>query len=338
MRNSIAVQAVVLALSAAVCPASGQVLRLGTIAPEGTYWHEILLETAQQWRKISGGKVRMTIFPGGVQGTEAEMLRKVRFGQLHAVALSGVGLPEADKSLQCLALPMLYESYEEFDYVLERVRPQLEARLEQQGFIVLQWSDAGWIHFFTKRPATTLAEIRRMKLFISDSDPQAEQIYKELGFNPVPIASKEILTMLQTGVIEAFDVPPLFALANQSFALANHMIDVRWSPLAAATVISRKAWEGIAPALRPTLLEAARAAGEQSRGKIRKLGDEAVIEMQKRGLNVIRPDSAALAKWRSEAEAAYPKLRGAVVPAEIFDEVVRLRNEFRRSGAPPRSK
>jgi hypothetical protein len=59
------------------------------------------------------------------------------------------------------------------------------------------------------------------------------------------------------------------------------------------------------------------------------MGDDAVVEMQKRGLRVTSADAAALALWRGEAERAYPRIRGRLVPAELFDEAVRLRDEFR---------
>ena len=304
---------------------------VGTVAPEGSPWHEILQQMGQDWEKISDGTVSLRIYPGGVLGDETGMLRKVRIGQLQAVALSSAGLASIERSVSCLQIPMLIDTYEELDYVWDRIAPTLEARLEQQGFVVLNWGDVGWVYFFTKEPAKTPNDIRKLKLFTSAGDPEAEKVYKELGFRVVPLAVTDLLPALQTGLIEAFDVPPLFALLDQSFALAKNMIDVKWAPLVGATVVSKRSWERIPEQLRPRLLRAARAASQQRRSEIRKLGEDAVVEMQKRGLNVIHLDATTLAEWRAEAEAAYPKLRGGLVPADLFDEVVRLRNEYRSS-------
>lgn len=306
-------------------------INVGTVAPEGSPWHEILQQMGQDWEEISGGKVILRIYPSGVLGDENDMLRKVRIGQLQAVALSSAGLERIERSVSCLQIPMLIDTYEELDYVWDRIAPTLEARLEQKGFVVLNWGDVGWVYFFTKEPAKTPNDIRKLKLFTSAGDPEAEKLYKELGFRPVPLAVTDLLPALQTGLIEAFDVPPLFALLDQSFALAKNMIDLKWAPLVGATVVSKRIWERIPEQLRPQLLQAARAAGQQRRSEIRKLGEDAIVEMQKRGLNVIHLDATALAEWRAEAEAAYPKLRGGLVPAGLFDEVVRLRNEYRSS-------
>lgn len=145
----------------------------------------------------------------------------------------------------------------------------------------------------------------------------------------MPLAATDILTGLQTGLIEAVPTTPLYALLNQTFGIARNMIDVKWAPLIGATVISRRAWDSIPSAQRPEMLEAARDAGADMRDGIRKMGDEAVATMQKRRLQVIHVDDATVLEWRKDAEGVYPKLRGALIPAELFDEVRRLRDEHR---------
>ena len=132
--------------------------------------------------------------------------------------------------------------------------------LERKGFIVLNWGDAGWIHFFTKRPASTPDDIRKMRLFVSAGDAETLDLYKAANFRPVPLAVTDILSSLQTGMIDAFDVPPLLALINQWFGLANYMVDVKWAPLIGTTMISKRAWRRITEALRPSLIQVAREA------------------------------------------------------------------------------
>jgi TRAP-type C4-dicarboxylate transport system substrate-binding protein len=311
--------------------AQGQriVINMGTLAPEGTAWHDALLQMRQDWNRISRGQVILRIFPSGVQGDENTMIRKMRIGQLQAVAVSGNGLSRIEPAISCLQIPLMLDSYEELDYVRDRMAPQLERMIEQKGFKILNWADAGWVRFFTKRPASTLDDIRGMKLLTSAGDPETEELYKDFGFQVVPLPYTEVLTALQTGLIEAVQGPPLYAMVEQWFGLATHMTEVKWAPLVGATVISNRAWEGIPANMRPQLLEAARSAGRRLLPEIRQLNEDAIPAMTKRGLNVVRPDSAALASWFAEAKDAYPKLRGRYVSADLFDEVERLRNEFR---------
>ncbi len=304
-------------------------INVGTAAPEGSPWHQILQKTRQDWARISGGKYTMRIYPSGTLGDENAMILKLRIGQLQAVALSGVGLSQVEPAVSCLQIPMLFDSYEEFDYVRDRLAPKLEALLEKRGFVTLQWSDVGWVHFFTKTPARMPDDIRRLKLFTSAGDPDSERLYKEFGLQVVPLAVTDLLPSLQTNLIQAFDVPPLFALLDQSFGVARNMIDLKWVALSGATLMSRKAWDRVPAEQRAEFLKAANAASTRVRAEIRKMGDDAIGEMQKRNLNVVKLGAGELAQWRKEAEASYPKLRGRVIPEDLFDEVVRLHNEFR---------
>jgi TRAP-type C4-dicarboxylate transport system substrate-binding protein len=301
-------------------------INLGTVAPPNSAWHEILQQMQQDWEKISGGRVQLRVFPGGSLGDDSEMLRKVRIGQLQAVAMTSIGLALIDEGVDALHIPMLFESYAELDHVRGQIASKLEQRLDGKGFQVLNWSDGGWAQFFTKKPAKTLDGIRAQKLWISAGDAKTERLYKQFGMQVVPLPLSEVATGLQSGLIEAITVPPLYALLDGSFQRASNMTDIKWAPVIAGTVIANQAWEKVPADLRPKLAEAAERAGEQTRSRIRKLGDDAITQMRQRGLTVVETDRAA---WRKEVEAAWPKLRGVLAPAELFDEAIRLRNQFR---------
>jgi len=320
-----------LLLAAGTGPGQAQnavTIRLGTMAPEGSPWHDVLLRMKQEWRDASGGKVDLKIY-SGVLGDESEMIRKMRIGQLQSVAISGAALPRIDAGVACLEVPLLFDSYAELDYVRDRLAPKLEQRMAAEGFVVLNWSDAGWIHFFTKRPARTPDDLRGLKLLTSAGDPRTEKLYKDFGLRVVPLPYTEVLMALETGLIEAVQGPPLYALLDQWFGLAKNMTDMRWAPLVGATVIRKDVWDRLPQAWKDAMLASAQAAGDDLRTKIRTLGDEAVPEMVKRGLNVVAVDAEAMKQWREEAEAAYARLRGEYAPADLFDEALRLRNEFR---------
>jgi TRAP-type transport system periplasmic protein len=305
-------------------------IRVGTVVPKGSLWHETLQRVSQEWQKIVGPRLDMTIYPSGQLGDETEMVRQARQGRIQAVGLSSVGLSRIDAGVSCLQVPMMLESYEELDYVRDRIAPELERRIEAQGFKVLHWADGGWVYTFSKQPAKMPADLRRMKLFTSAGDAETERLYKDFGFNVVPLSLTDMITSLQTGMVDAFAMVPLFAQLQESFKLASNMTNVKWTPLVGGTVISVAAWNGLSEAHRPALLEAARQQGNRLRTEIRRLDEVSIQEMQKRGLKVVDVDATTLKAWRAEAEGAYPKLRGRYCPADLFDTVVRLRDEHRR--------
>lgn len=320
-----------LAFAWAPSPAFAQrvTVKLGTVAPERSPWHNSVKRIAQRWEKASDGKVKLSIYAGGVAGDEEDMLRKIKIGQLHAATITGVGLAQVAKSTVALQIPMLMRSYEELDYVRSKLKESIEKDLEEAGFIVLNWGDAGWVHFFSKKAAQVPADFRDMKIMVGAKDATAEAAWKAAGFNPVPIAATDVMQGLQTGLVDAFAAPPIFALSSQWFGLAKHMVPVNWSPLNGATVISKRRWDKVPDELKPKLLEIAREEGEKSKQEIRELGDKAVRAMKERGLTVHELTDAERTQWEKAARDAYPAVRGKVIPAELFDRVRELAAEYR---------
>ncbi len=321
--------AIMLAFLGTTCAWGNVVIKLGTIAPEGSVWHDALLQIRQQWRELSAGEVELRIYAGGVLGGEPEMVRKVQRRGLDAIAISGAGLPQIDSSVDCLNIPMLFESYEELEYVRDRVAVDLEKRLAKRRFKVLNWAEGGWVYFFTKTPVRTPAELRQLRLWTSAGFPETEQLFKEFGFQVVPLPATDMLTALQTGLVEAIDVPPLFALLDRSYQLTGYMTNVKFAPLNAATVVSTGAWNRIPDQYRNALIEAAVKTGANLRGQIRQAGRDAVSAMQERGLKVVDLDHQTVAQWRSEAEKAYPKHGCRINHPELFEKILRLHRQFR---------
>jgi TRAP-type C4-dicarboxylate transport system substrate-binding protein len=284
----------------------------------------------EQWRQAPGGGVLLTVYPDGVMGSEADMVRRMRLGQLQAGMLTATGLAQIEPAVTGLQLmPMMFRSLEEVDYIGARLQPMLEKRLEEKGFVVLFWGDTGWVRFFSKQPVIRPDDLRKTKLFVWAGSVTEIEVYRSIGFNPVPLETVDILPNLQTGLINAVPLPPSIALAGQVDSVAPHMLDLAWVPLVGAAVMTKKAWDTIPPEGRDTLRKTAAATGTLLKADGRRESAESIEAMRKRGLQVHAVTADVEAEWRREAEAAYPKIRGVVVPADIFDEVVTQLKAFR---------
>jgi len=306
-----------------------QTIKLGTLAPEGSAWHTVIRDMAEAWEEAGGGTIRVRLYPGGVAGDDPDMVRKMRVGQLQAAALSGTGLYDIAPEVQVLQTPMMFHSSEELDYVMARITPKLEAILATKGFTVLNWADAGWVRFFSQSPVVRPKDLRPLKIFVWSGYTAYAEAWKDAGYRPVPLAGTDVHTALQSGLINAVPATPLAALAFQWFGLANHMTDLKWAPLVGATVISTQTWQRIADDLRPALLASAREAGARLRRETRRLEADAIAVMRQHGLIVHPVPPEVVRLWEQSARAAYAKLVGTEVPAEMMAEVERLRNEYR---------
>jgi TRAP-type C4-dicarboxylate transport system substrate-binding protein len=205
--------------------------------------------------------------------------------------------------------------------VREKMRPAMEKRFLDRGFVVLGWGDAGWVRFFSKEPAFRPGDFKRMKFFAWGSEPEQQAIMKSLGYTPVPLETADVLPSLQTGMINVIPATPYFALASQVYGTASNMLDINWAPIVGALVVTKKAWDTLSPAGQQALRTAGEKAGLQMRTKARQEVDEAVAAMKKRGLTVNTPNAEQMREWTDLAEKLYPRIRGTMVPAETFDEV-----------------
>ncbi len=305
-------------------------LRVGTLAPKNSLYHRQLLEMGEAWRATQGGASKYLVYPDGSQGGEAEMARRMRIGQLQGALLSVVGLREIEPSISALQnLPLLFRSWEELDYVREKMRPAMEKKFLDKGFVVLAWGDAGWVRFFSKEAAVRPDDYKRMKFFAWGSEVEQQSIMKSLGYTPVPLETADILPSIQTGMINVVPSTPYFALASQVYNTAPHMLEINWSPIVGAMVVTAKAWDAMEPSAQKALRAAGDKAGAQMRAQARREVDEAVEAMKKRGLIVHKPNAAEMQEWNALAESLYPRIRGTMVPADTFDEVFKQVKAYR---------
>ncbi len=323
-------------VSASVLPSGLQAqprrVSLGTLAPRGSIYHQSLLAMAEKWRQAPGG-VRLVIYPDGTQGGETDMVRLMRVGTLQAGLLTVVGLTEIERGVAGLQnLPLMFRNFDEFDYVNSRLRPLMEKRLLEKGFVVLFWADAGWVRYFFKDKTLTPEDLKKRKVFVWAGDTDQVDIMKKLGYNPVPLETADIITGLQTGLIDAVPAPPIFAARSQFQTYAPHMLDLNWAMLVGALVVKRETWEQFPADTRRVLLEAATEAGETIQADGRRENEASVAALKERGLTVdpVTPEVEAL--WQDEMRRVHPQLRGRIVPADIFDEVQRLLKEYRSGG------
>jgi TRAP-type C4-dicarboxylate transport system substrate-binding protein len=322
--------ALLLLLSAASTAEAQEVkIKLGTVAPQGSTWHTLLQEMGQRWAQVSNNQVQLKIYAGGTQGGEGEMLRKIGIGQLHAAAVTTVGLQEIAPEPEAEDTPGLIDSYEEYEYVHTRMRKELEAGLEKKGFIVLAWGEAGFIKLFSSEPYASLADFSKGKVFAWNGDPNSESAWRAIGFKPVVLSATDLITSLQTKMINIFAQPPLYAYTAGLFERAKYMLDLRWGILTGATVVRKDQWEKIPAELRQKLLVIAEEQGAKVVADVRKQEAEALEQMKKKGLVIVQPvDRPA---WDAALAKVHEIARTKIVPTATFDRVKALRDEYRAS-------
>ncbi len=317
------------ALVASLVPAAAAAqvtIKLGTLAPQGSTWHELLKDLGQRWEQASNGQVKLRIYAGGTQGSEGDMVRKMGIGQLQATAITGVGMHDVIPEPQVMSVPFLFDDAAQVECALEKLRPKMEQALDRRGLVALHWSRIGAVTLFCSKPYRTPAEAKDAKVWAWEGDPKSVDAYRAAGFHPVVLAATDIVPSLQTGMIDCVPNIPLYVLTARLFDKARYMLDVPWSYMVGATLVRKDAWERIPADLRPKLLAVAVELGAKVDSEVKRLNDDAISAMQRQGAEVVKGDAAA---WRSAMEKSWPIVRGGVIPAEFFDEAKAARDQCR---------
>ncbi|OQC40582.1 MAG: 2,3-diketo-L-gulonate-binding periplasmic protein YiaO precursor [Acidobacteria bacterium ADurb.Bin051] len=304
-------------------------IKMATLVPAGSSWHTTLQELAARWQELSGGRVTLRLYPGGVAGDDTDLVRKMRLGTLDAALLAPSGLAQIDREIHALLVPLAYRSYEEFDAVAEGLEPRLAAGFREKGFVVLSWADGGWVQFFAKSPVATPQDLAAQKLFSWSGDQATTELWKAAGFQPVPLPATEISTALQTGLVTAVATSAQAAVLLQWYEHAPYLTDLPWAVLVGGIVVSERSWEKVPAELRGPLAEAARETGRKLSAQTRESAPEHVAAMVRRGLTVVPVDAAGRAEWERRVVEAYPKLRDGFVPADAFTAALALRDAWR---------
>jgi TRAP-type C4-dicarboxylate transport system substrate-binding protein len=308
---------------------SAQTIKLGSLAPEGSPWDKALRRIAADWTIASNGRLKVKIFPGGIAGDEPSMIRKMRINQLQGAAITGVGLGSIIQDFYAVQLPLVIRNPEEMDYVMGELEPVFARMLEEKGFTLVAWFLAGWAYLFSKTPVSTPEEAKRLKLQGDPASPEIIDAWKDLGFHVVAIAPTEVLTALQSDLVEAFLLTPLTAAAMQWFGLAKNMMDIPLAPMLSGIVVSERLWEDIPEPLRNELVAIVDRHLHTLSRESAALEQEAMQVMLENGLqiNPVSPKSAAA--WQGVIEEGLELITGIVVSEQTFEEVQGLLGEYR---------
>jgi TRAP-type C4-dicarboxylate transport system substrate-binding protein len=308
-------------------------IKIGSIAPERSPWGKALRELGQEWVKITGGKVRLKIYPGGIAGSENDVIRKMRLGVLGGGVFTNRGFIHIYPDVYALNVPFMISTEEELDYLLSKMKNKLEKAVEAKGYKVVIFTMAGWLHFYTKKPVKYPQDLKKHKLAYVTGEPKMEQAWKKSGYHIVPIEMKDMMMGLQSGMVDCFYLPPVFAAAAQYFALTPYMLSQRIAPLVGGIIFPKRVWDRIPDQFKKPMTDAAVKLSKELYVKILKLEKEAVDTMKEHGLKLVEMPPDALQKWREASAKGMDRVVGKAFSKEIYEEMLQHLRDFRAQQA-----
>ncbi len=308
--------------------------KLATVAPDGTAWMREMRAGAELIEERTDGRVQFRFYPGGVMGNDAQVLRRMRVGQVHGGAFAVSGILDRYDGLGLYGVPLLIRSHEEIDHVRERMDPRLHDGLEDAGFISFGFIEGGFALMMANEPIRRVEDMRRRKVWIPEGDQASALALEALGLSPVALPLTDVLTGLQTGLLDIVAASPTVALVLQWHTRIKYVTDL---PVVYSMGIFalderpfRQLSEGDQQVVRDVMTDVVGRLDRQARAD----NAQARVVMENMGIEFVPVDPAEVAGWRATIVETMPQLiQRTGIDARLYDELREILEQYRRGGS-----
>jgi TRAP-type C4-dicarboxylate transport system substrate-binding protein len=334
--NAAARHKAVLALSAALCLLPSALLRaqtvikFATLAPEGTAWMKVMRQFNDEVSAKTAGRVKFKIYAGGVSGDEKDVARKIRLGQLQAAGFTGVGLGEIAPETRVLDTPFLFKNTSEIDNIYKMLDADFRGIFESKGYILLGWTEVGNVHIFSNTPVTHPADLQKVKMWIWEGDPIAEATFSAMKIKPIPLSITDVMTSLQTGMINAVYCAPATVIPLQWYTKMKYALAAPIATASGAVVISKKVFDLLSKDDQKIMLEAGDRHFKALTATSRKDNEKSIATLKKEKVVFSEPaGDGTLAVFEGMGEDARTSLVGKLYSRQLLEKITGALKRFR---------
>jgi TRAP-type transport system periplasmic protein len=319
-------------LAAATTAANAADIKIATVAPDGSRWMQQMRAGAEEVNARTSGRVALKFYPGGVMGNDAQVLRKIRVGQLQGGAFTAGGLGERYPALNLYGIPLLFNSLDEIDAVRAKFDPELAAGLEKAGFVSFGFIEGGFANLLSNEPIRTVEDMRRKKVWVPEGDAISFLAMETMGLSPSVLPVTDVLTGLQTGLIDITFASPVAALVLQWHTKVKYITDLPVSYSMGVLAIEKGAYSALSAEDQRVLREVMGRYVQQLDHEAREDNRKAAEVLARSGLETVTVNAADVEGWRKTIESIHPQLRARPdIDAALFDHMLAALAEYRRT-------
>lgn len=308
---------------------SKYVLKVATLAPEQSAWVTTIRDISKEVMKQTNSEVRIKCYPGGVQGDELTVLRKIRIGQLHGAGFTGAGLSHICKDSQTLQLPFLFKSYAEIDHIFPQMSPHLESICETNGYKVLGWTEIGFSYLFSRDRVHDLNSLRDSKPWLIEDDIISTSLYDASDITAIPAQVSDVLTALRSGLIHTVFSPPIGMISLQWFSRINHYVDTKIAYSFGSLAIAGKQWKRLPPNYQKVVEDISKRKILDLNKTVRQQNQEALDVMQKKQIKAISLSDDGKREFEEISGVVTRKLAGKTISEKSIQLVQSYLAEYR---------
>lgn len=312
--------------------AQAAVLKIATLAPDGTSWMTEMRAAGKEISRRTNNRVKLKFYPGGIMGNEKSVLRKMRIGQLHGSAFTNSTLNKLSKESHTYSVPLKFRNYDEVNHVRKKLDSVIIKSLYREGYTAYRIAGDGFAYLMSQKPIKNLNELKQEKVWVPKGDIVSRAMLEHLGISPISLPLTDVLTGLQTGLFTTIGSTPTFSIALQWHTKVNYLIDVPMFFTYGALVFSNKSLKRISKADQKVMNEVIGKTFDRLNKSNWENNLKAKKALTSTGIKIIKPDAAEMKKMYKMAEEVTQKLiaEGAFLKGMV-KEVDKSLKQYRKS-------
>jgi len=306
---------------------------LASLVPENTPWGAAINRMAADWAKVTNGEVQVITHHGAILGDEQEVLRKIKSDDIQAAVFTSLGLKSVMPEVFAVSYPFLIRNDAELNFVMTKIRSELDTQINQNGYVTLAWANAGWIKIFSKTPVYLPDDLRKIKLGTGAGEEEMIQAFRIMGYQLATTALSQLLQDLKTNRIGAVYQSPIYMASSQAFGVAGNMPSINIAPFMGGILIKESTWRRIPDKYKPELLAICKRMERQIESSIGKMESDTIAIMVKNGLKINELTSQQIQEWYDDTAKFENRLVGTNSPVfnrEYYFKIKNILEEFRK--------
>ena len=332
IHRSLTVISLVLGLLLLSSPALALTLKIATVSPEGATWMVKMREAAKEIKKRTDGRVKFKFYSGGVMGSDESVLRKIKIGQLHGGAVTGGSLINIYPDLSVYSLPFVFQSFKEVDVVREKLDPILIKGLEEKGFVTFGLAEGGFAYFMSNKKLLTKEDVRSQKVWVTTGDRISQVILESASVSPIPLPISDVMTGLQTGLIDTVATSPIAAISLQWHTRVKYLTDAPVSYFFGMLTVSKKAFNKISNNDQAVVREVMANTFAQINAQNRVDNERAREALVNQGIKFVEMSNEILEDWKNTTQSAVQTLiQEKLVNPEVYKKLQGILSSYRAS-------
>jgi TRAP-type C4-dicarboxylate transport system substrate-binding protein len=320
---------VVLAVGQTCLAAPKYLFKVASVAPDGSIWAQHFQDFVKEVESKSNGDIGFRVYLGGAMGDDRAMFRKMQAGQLHGGGFTMTGIGAMVPDFRVMGIPFLFRSYEEVDVVRQGIAPSLQKSFADKGLEFLAYTEVGFVYTMSTSAMSTMAQLQAGKCWLPEGDPVSAAFFDAIGVSPIPLTIPDVLTALQTGMIDTVFNGLYGTIVLQWFTKAKFITDTPFGYAYGAFLVDQRRFNTMPPQYQALMKEAATRHFQALLEDTRKSNAESQAVLEENGVVFVKPTPEAIAELVRKRDEAVARISGDAFSKEVYGETMRLLKQGR---------